>query len=195
MTAAGSASIVRGVWGRRSRGARIGAATLATIAASAGAALASTHPSVLYKPPLITASDSNTHNSIENMTVARSGDVFLFSSTPSLITLDLASDPGCDIDVSVACPVDGVERIVLVLGNLNDSAEIDLGESSDDVRQLVKGQDDNDKLNGAEGVQKLVGGDGKDTLRGGPGHDILIGGRGKDDCNGGPGKDELKSCE
>ena len=92
-------------------------------------------------------------------------------------------------------PSTASREIVLVLGNLNDSAEIDLGDSSDDVRQIVKGQDDNDKLNGAEGVQKLLGGDGKDKLRGGPGHDILIGGPGKDDCNGGPGKDELKSCE
>ncbi len=83
----------------------------------------------------------------------------------------------------------------MTLNNMNDEAVIDLDQIADKVKQIVKGQDDNDDLVGGNGTQKLVGGEGDDELSGGPGKDILIGGPGTDICIGGGGKDVIKDCE
>ena len=77
---------------------------------------------------------------------------------------------------------------------MNDSAEIDLGHSADKVKQIVKGEDDNDDLTGGPGPQKLLGGEGDDELFGGAGPDVLDGGPGTDVCLGN-NKDTFKNCE
>jgi hypothetical protein len=172
-----------------------GLVTLGALA-TAGVALATFQPTLLYKPPVITATDIDTHNSVEAVTVRRDGTFFTFDNEVSPFMLDPASDPGCESKGgTVGCPRTGVEKIIIKLGNMNDTAEIDLGRSADKVKQILKGQDGEDGLTGAAGVQKLVGGNQNDALIGGPGPDILKGGRGEDICDGGPGHDEFIGCE
>jgi len=174
---------------------RVLATGVAFFAIGGGVALAFTQPMVLYKPPVVKMLDHAGHNSVENMVVNQDGDFFLFSSTPVMVALDPGSDPGCDIDVAAACPKQGIKKIVLFLGAMNDSGEIDLDQqSADKVKQIIKGGAGNDDLTGNKGAQVLKGGEGKDDLEGGPGDDTLIGGPGVDDCDGGPGKDTLKDC-
>jgi len=188
--------MVRVVWGKLSMGARLVALTVAALAASAGVALATFQPTLLYKPPVIKATDIDTHNSVEDVTVRRDGALFTFDNEVSPFILDPASDPGCETKGgTVGCPRDGVEKILVTLGNMDDSADIRLGKSAGKVRQIVKGQDGEDDLVGGKGTQKLSGGDHNDTLIGGPDPDILIGGQGEDICDGGPGHDEFISCE
>jgi hypothetical protein len=178
-----------------SRALKLGASTVAALAASASMAVAFTQPMVLYKPPVVKMLDHAGHNSVENMVVNQQDDIFLFSSTPVMVAMDPSSDPGCKIDVAAACPKQGIKKIVLFLGAMNDSGEIDLDQqSADKVKQIIKGGAGNDDLIGHRGAQVLKGGEGKDDLKGGPGDDTLIGGPGVDDCDGGPGEDTLKDC-
>ena len=168
----------------------------ATLSIGVGVALATFQPDVLYKPPVVKMLDHAGHDSVENMVANQDGDVLLFSSTPTQVAMDPDSDPGCDIDVSVGCPKAGIEKIVLSLGAMNDSGEIDLdGKTAEKVKQIIKGGADNDDLIGNKGTQILKGGDGKDDLEGGPGDDVLIGGPGVDNCDGGAGHDDFKDCE
>jgi len=148
-----------------------------------------------YTPPTIKVKDHNLHNSVEDITVRREGGDFSFD-TPSGFFLNPASDNGCVEDTGdYFCPRAGVEKITMLLNNMNDIVDIDLGASGDKVKQIVKGQDGNDDLTGGEGTQKLVGGEDNDELFGGAGKDILLGGPGIDICIGGPGKDVMKDCE
>jgi len=178
------------------RAGALAVAAVATIAVvGVGVAWATFTPTVLYKPPVIKALDHSSHSSVENVEVRRVDSNFTFNSSPAPFVIDPGSDPGCDNDAVVSCPKAGVKKIVVLLGALNDSADIRLGASADKVKQIVKGQDGEDELVGGKGIQKLSGGDQNDTLIGGPGPDILIGGQGEDICDGGSGHDEFISCE
>jgi hypothetical protein len=178
------------------RGGHVAGIALAVSLAAAGTALATFQPNLLYKPPVIEMRDIDSHNSVEDVTVRRVGSDFTFHNEVSPVMLDPASDPGCETQAKVvACPRAGIEKIVVKLGNMDDAGDIDLGKSADKVKQILKGQDGEDGLTGAAGVQKLVGGNQNDALIGGPGPDILIGGSGEDICDGGPGHDEFIGCE
>jgi Ca2+-binding RTX toxin-like protein len=63
-----------------------------------------------------------------------------------------------------------------------------------DVRLILLGGDDSDRLTGGHKGDRIVGGGGNDVLKGGPGPDVLNGGPGNDRCRGGPGADTLISC-
>ena len=154
-----------------------------------------TQPMVRYKPPLVEMLDYPGHNSVENMVADEFENVILYSSTPVQVFLDPDSDPGCDIDVSAACPLAGTEKIVMDLGAMNDSADFRLDTAADDIKQIAKGGAGKDKLKGRKGAQVLKGGEGGDLLEGGDGDDTLIGGPGEDYCDGGKGHDDLKDCE
>jgi Ca2+-binding RTX toxin-like protein len=94
--------------------------------------------------------------------------------------------------------------------------------AGDRARDVLTGQQGNDRivggagdddLDGAEGLDLMIGfrgddvlngGDDRDDLRGGEGRDELIGARGndrldggpdRDDCNGGPGVNRFRHCE
>ena len=181
----------------KSRKAAICAATVAALGIGASIAWATTVPTVLYKPPVIKAMDHEAHNSEEHVIVSltKDGKSYSFSSTPAPFIIDPGSDPGCENDVTLNCPTDGVKKIIVLLGAMNDSVDIGLGKKAEKVKQILKGQDDHDDLTGGAGTQKLLGGEDDDELRGGPGKDILKGGPGYDICIGGPGKDEIKDCE
>jgi Ca2+-binding RTX toxin-like protein len=166
------------------------------LAASATVAVAFTAPMVLYMPPVVKMFDIETNDSVENMVVNQDGDYLLFSNTPALVAMHPNSDPGCDIDVAVACPKQGIKKIVMNLGAMEDSGEFDLDAgTAHKVKQIAKGGTGNDDLKGRGGAQVLKGGEGNDELEGGPGKDVLVGGPGADLCDGGPGNDTVKDCE
>ncbi len=179
----------------RTRKARLGAATLIAVVTSASVAVATTQPTVRYLPPEITVKDHQFHMTSEDIEIKREGPSFTFTN-PVSFGIDPASDKGCTfISGGVACPRQGVKKIAVLLNDMNDIADIDLGDSADKVKQILKGQDDNDDLVGGPGTQNLIGGEGNDELYGGPGKDVLKGGPGLDVCIGGSGKDTMKDCE
>jgi hypothetical protein len=168
---------------------------LAALFAWAGVALATFQGTVLYDPPLLKLTDFSGHMSEENVIVRRDGPDYTLTATPSPPTIDGDSDPGCEfISGGVSCPRAGVERIVILLGGIDDSADIDLGASAATVEQIVRGQDGEDDLVGGAGVQVFHGGPDGDTLRGGPGADVLRGGEGTDVCFAQP-IDTVIGCE
>jgi hypothetical protein len=168
---------------------------LAALLASAGVALATFQGTVLYDPPLLKFTDFSGHMSEENVIVRRAGADFTMTASPSPPTIDGDSDPGCEFTSGgVSCPRAGVERIVILLGGIADSVDIDLGASATAVDQIAKGQDGADDLVGGAGTQTLLGGPGEDTLRGGPGADFLRGGPGTDVCFAQP-IDTVIGCE
>jgi hypothetical protein len=181
----------------RSFKVRLAIGTVVALALGGSVAWATFVPTVLYKPPVIKAKDHESHMSEEHVIISltKDGKSFSFGSSPAPFTIDPGSDSGCDNDVTVTCPKKGVRKIIVLLGAMNDSADIALGSSADKVKQIMKGEDGNDDLTGLEGAQKLSGGQGNDELRGGPGKDVLLGGPGTDVCISGPGKDVVKDCE
>jgi len=85
--------------------------------ALAGAALATFQPTLLYKPPVIKATDIDTHNSVEDVTIRRDGALFTFDNEVSPFVLDPASDPGCEgKGGTIGCPREGVKKIIVKLG-------------------------------------------------------------------------------
>lgn len=197
MTSAERVSIVRPAmrFARRGSYGRVGLVAMLALGIGASVALATTQPTIRYEPPVIKVKDHQFHNSEEDVEIRRDGQKFTFT-TPAGFGIDPASDEGCEFMIGgVECRRRGVRKIVVTLNNLNDEADIDLGASADDVKQILKGQDDNDDLTGGPGRQKLVGGEGEDELFGGAGRDVLLGGPGIDFCDGGPGKDVIKDCE
>ena len=90
-----------------------GGALAVALAVSATVAVAFTAPMVLYKPPVVKMFDIETNDSVENMVVNQAGDFLLFSSTPAQVAMHPNSDPGCEIDVAVACPKQGIKKIVI----------------------------------------------------------------------------------
>ena len=161
-----------------------------------GAAQATFQPELYYKPPLIRVLDHVGHNSQELVVIGREGASFTFVNNGfSPFAVDPESEPGCVASTVSTCPIAGIERIVVFLGPMDDSLDINLGASARKVKQIGKGGPDTDELNGTRGKQRLLGGEGDDTLRGGAGKDVLIGGPGEDTCRGGPGRDVIESCE
>ena len=177
------------------KGKAIFAIAAVTSLAFAAVAFATTTPVLTYTPPTIKVKDHSFHNSSENFLIGRENEHFFFQSATGM-SIDPASDKGCFGDMGATfCDRKGIKKITVLTNDMNDTVEIDLGASADKVKQIIKGQDDNDDLFGGEGTQKLVGGEGNDELEGGPGRDILLGGPGIDFCVGGPGNDTIKDCE
>jgi Ca2+-binding RTX toxin-like protein len=163
---------------------------------AAAPALATFQPLLLYDPPKITLKDLPAHISAENTHVYRAAGDLVLESQPAGISLDPESKPGCEPGGSgYLCARQGVERILVTLGELGDQLTVDLGASANKVRLTAKGEAGADSLEGGPGKQVLIGGGEADTLIGGPGPDVLRGGPGSDDCRGGPGDDRLIGCE
>ena len=113
-------------------------------------------PELYYKPPLIRVLDHEGHMSQELVVIRRGGANFTFVNngfSPFLINPE--SDPGCVGGDPATCPVAGVERMVVLLGPMNDSLDIDLGRSARRVKQIGKGGEDSDVLTGRRGPQRL----------------------------------------
>jgi RTX calcium-binding nonapeptide repeat (4 copies) len=164
--------------------------------AIAATAFATAQPVLLYDPPRMTFRDLPDIDSTESVQVAKQAQDFTITSQPSGMTVDPDSQDGCDpIAGGYACPVAGVERIVVKLGELVDSGQINLGSRARTVRQTLRGGEGGDDLNGGPGKQRLMGGEGGDEISGGRGDDFIDGGSGSDTCKGGPGEDVVRHCE
>jgi hypothetical protein len=183
--------MVRGVGKRQAKLALAGSVATLGIAS---VALATTQPTLVYKPPTITVIDHPQHDSVENIVVRREDEDFTFL-TPSQFFVDPDSDEGCEYEVSTLhCPREGVEKILIRIGGLDDEVSIKLGRSARQVKQIVNGQEGDDDLFGGPGKQKLLGGPGDDELYGESGRDLLNGGKGTDICVGDE-RDTFKDCE
>ena len=159
-------------------------------------ALATNIPVVHYDPPKIRFQDQSGTPSIEDVTISKDGQEYVFT-TPSGSGQAPGSEPGCtdSVNTMYRCPVPGIQKIVANLGELDDTASIDLGSKAAKVKQILRGQAGEDEITGGTGPQRIKGGSDDDTLIGGPGPDRINGGGGNDICEGGPGNDTIKNCE
>jgi Ca2+-binding RTX toxin-like protein len=175
----------------RRAGTALAAAGLAVLT-YAVAAFATAAPEVIYKPPKLFLKDLNQNTSDEDVDVVKNGKNYELTSIP---VPPFEQGPQCDpIPGGQRCPVAGIEKIVVNLGDLDDQGQINIGKRSRKVTQIMRGQDGGDILLGERGPQRLEGGPGVDTLQGGAGPDYLDGGPGPDNCLGGPGNDTIIHC-
>jgi hypothetical protein len=169
----------------------LAAATLVALVVAA-AAPATTAPNVFYDPPKLLLKDLLEDQSDEDADIVKSGRRYHVTNNP---VAAITESPKCDsIPGGVKCPVRGIEKIVMNLGDLDDQGQINLGSRAQEVRQILRGEDGGDILLGEKGPQKLLGGDGLDTIQGGAGDDFIDGGPGPDNCSGGPGNDTVIHC-
>ncbi len=81
-----------------------------------------------------------------------------------------------------------VQRVVMKLGNGNDSASVG---ASAGLPLLIFGGEGNDWVQGGAQASVIFGGRGNDVLRGGRANDVLVGGSGNDRLFGNEGNDRL----
>lgn len=110
-----------------------------------------------------------------NFTITDTGDAQFSFSLPCFLS-----------GAGVACPVAGINRVVVNAGDLQDRIT-----KNANVRGELNGGDGNDVIIGGPtpGSNVLTGGNGDDTITGGTGADSLTGGPGKDTITGGGGVD------
>ena len=110
-------------------------------------------------------------------------------------TVDGGMDPGSctpgDIDgsgyiIQTFCPLGGVQRVRIDLGEREDSATVALP-----VAATVLGGPGADRVTSGGSADELSGGEGNDALDGGAGDDIVSGDQGVDTLAGGPGSDRI----
>jgi hypothetical protein len=110
-------------------------------------------------------------------------------------TVDGGMDPGScapgDLDrsgyiIQTFCPLGGVQRVRIDLGEREDSATVALP-----VAATVLGGPGADRLTSGDPGDELSGGDGNDALDGGAGSDVLAGDQGADTLAGGAGTDRI----
>jgi len=110
-------------------------------------------------------------------------------------TVVIVDGGGCPLAAGNAvCAEGGVTKIVVNLGDLDDSASLQtsalpLTASGGPGRDGLSGGSGADVLRGEAGDDNLSGGDGGDTLDGGDGNDGHDGGPGNDTIDGGGGRD------
>src|SRR5687767_7586002 len=104
-------------------------------------------------------------------------------------------DPGSctpgDLDgsgyiIQTFCPLGGVQRVRIDLGEREDSATVALP-----VAATVLGGPGADRVTSGGSGDELSGGEGNDALDGGPGDDVVSGDQGVDTLAGGPGSDRI----
>lgn len=112
-------------------------------------------------------------------------------------TVDGGMDPGScapgDLDgngyiIETFCPLGGVQRVRIDLGEREDSATVALP-----VPATVLGGPGADRIAGGNAPDEIDGGEGNDAVSGGGGDDVVSGGVGTDELDGGPGSDRLVS--
>ncbi len=110
---------------------------------------------------------------------------------PGVTLVDGDGSTGCAVLAGRAtCPSSGVNRVVVTLGDGDDTVVVASGLAS-----RVDGGPGNDGLTGGSAADTLLGGDGVDVLDGGGGGDSLVGGVGADRFIGGTGRDRVSYSE
>ncbi|MEZ5832039.1 MAG: VWA domain-containing protein [Dongiaceae bacterium] len=118
-------------------------------------------------------------------------DGFLGDTASATLAIEIAPPTM----VSGTAPFDGTAGHDFIIGDDSDNI-INAAAGVDTVQggygnDALNGDADNDALYGQEGNDTLTGGDGNDTLFGGNGDDVLNGGAGIDNLSGGTGNDVL----
>lgn len=85
-------------------------------------------------------------------------------------------------------PTDGIDHVVVYLGDSNDIAKWTGRESFPTELHAGRGRD---KIKGSQADDTIFGGGGDDSIRGGNGNDIILGGDGADTLKGDNGRDVL----
>ena len=88
--------------------------------------------------------------------------------------------------VQVYCPLEGVRRVRIDLGDREDRATVSLG-----LPVTLLGGTGADTLVGGSAADELAGGEGNDLVSGGAGDDVLSGDPGTDGLDGGDGADRI----
>jgi Thrombospondin type 3 repeat/RTX calcium-binding nonapeptide repeat (4 copies) len=88
--------------------------------------------------------------------------------------------------IQTFCPLAGVRRVRIDLGDREDSANVALP-----IAASVLGGSGADRLIAGQANDELSGGEGNDIVLAGPGDDVVDGGPGGDEVDGGPGSDRL----
>jgi hypothetical protein len=110
-------------------------------------------------------------------------------------TVDGGMDPGSctpgDIDgsgyiIQTFCPLGGVQRVRIDLGEREDTATVALP-----VAATVLGGPGADRVTSGASADELSGGEGNDALDGGAGDDVVAGDQGVDTLTGGAGSDRI----
>jgi hypothetical protein len=129
--------------------------------------------------------------SLNTLRVGASGNRIEFRDE----TVDGGMDPGSctpgDVDgsgyiIQTFCPLGGVQRVRIDLGEREDSATVALP-----VAATVLGGPGADRIGAGNASDELDGGEGNDAVSGGGGDDVVSGGVGTDELDGGPGSDRL----
>ncbi len=81
------------------------------------------------------------------------------------------------------------KRVTMVLAVVSCSALVFAAFA---VAKTIRGNHDDNTINGTEGPDKIIAKGGDDTVNGNGGDDKVFAGRGADTVNGGPGNDVLK---
>ena len=115
---------------------------------------------------------------------------------------------GGGTEITVSCPREQVKKVVVDLGDGDDSFDGDgklrfevEGDSGDDeidggdAADLLEGKYGDDRLDGSDGPDELLGGLDDDVLFGKAGKDLIDGGPGDDRGDGGGGKDKCAGIE
>ncbi len=130
--------------------------------------------------------------SLNQLTVSRNGERIEFRDPPAYQGLDVGPcEPGEIRDdafpIQAFCPVAGVSRIRIELGNREDTASIAVG-----LPVEVLGGDGQDALTTGDEPDAIDGGLGNDTVSAGGGADDITGGEGVDTIDGGAGDDVIR---
>lgn len=174
---------------------RAGALALAVLAGAASVpAVAEAHSLVRPAGQLVSYVSADA-TSLNTLTVGVNGGRIEFRDP----TVDGGMDPGTCTPGAVTpdanawiiqtfCPLSGVQRVRIDLGDREDTATVALPVAS----TVIAGPGaDRVIVSGAAG--ELTGGEGDDDLRGGPAGDVVAGGQGADELSGEGGADRIVS--
>ena len=131
--------------------------------------------------------------SLNTLVVRRDGERVEFRDETVDNGMDVGNCTPGDIDaagipIQAFCPLDGVRRVRIDLGDREDRATVTL-----DLPVTLLGGTGADNLTSGAGGDEITGGEGNDSVAGGAGDDVISGDQGADSLDGGDGADRIVS--
>jgi len=165
---------------------------LALLAVALTPAGASAHSFVRSAGGLVSY-DSPDAASLDAVVVRRDGGRVEFRDETTFQGMDTGNCTPGDVDsggyiVQTFCPLDGVRRVRIDLGDREDRATVTL-----DLPVTLLGGTGADSLAAGAGADEVTGGEGNDSAAGGSGDDVISGDQGVDTLDGGDGADRIAS--
>ncbi|HYH89027.1 MAG TPA: hypothetical protein VEX67_07325, partial [Solirubrobacteraceae bacterium] len=165
---------------------------LALLALALTPAGASAHSFVRSAGGLVSY-DSPDAASLDAVVVRRDGGRVEFRDETTFQGMDTGNCTPGDVDsggyiVQTFCPLDGVRRVRIDLGDREDRATVTL-----DLPVTLLGGTGADSLAAGAGADEVTGGEGNDSAAGGSGDDVISGDQGVDTLDGGDGADRIAS--